>query len=431
MQNQSFDTDVLIVGCGVAGLFAALNLPEDKRVLIITKEAAEESDSFLAQGGICVLRDADDYESYYNDTLKAGHFENSPAAVHTMISSSRTVINKLLKYGVPFEQENGELLYTREGAHSVPRILYHKDQTGKAITSCLLEAVRSKKNITLLEYTEMLDILTDESICYGAVVKNRDNEISIITADFVLLATGGVGGLYTHSTNFGHLTGDGVAMALRHHIAVQDLDYVQIHPTSLYSEHPGRSFLISESLRGEGAVLINKAGERFTDELQPRDVVANAILKQMQKDGTDYVRLSLEHIDRDMILHHFPTIYQHCLDEGYDITKEPIPVVPAQHYFMGGVKIDLEGRTSMQRLYAAGETACNGVHGANRLASNSLLESLIFAERAAISMMAEPYDADRAEKANALAEQWNLNQYQNINNYRQQNQDLVRAAIQK
>ncbi len=431
MQNQSLDTDVLIVGCGVAGLFAALSLPEDKRVLMITKDAAEQSDSFLAQGGICVLRDADDYESYYNDTLKAGHFENSPAAVHVMISSSRTVINRLLTFGVPFEQKNGELLYTREGAHSVPRILYHKDQTGKAITSCLLEAARQKPNITLLEYTEMLDLLTDGTACYGAVVNSRETGLSIITADFVLLASGGVGGLYTHSTNYGHLTGDGVAMALRHNIAVQDLNYVQIHPTSLYSEHSGRSFLLSESLRGEGAVLINKAGERFTDELQPRDVVANAIFKQMREDGTDYVRLSLEHIDRDMILHHFPTIYQHCLEEGYDITKEPVPVVPAQHYFMGGVKIDLEGRTSMERLYAAGETACNGVHGANRLASNSLLESLVFAERAAISITAEPHDSDHTNKAKALAEQWNMAAYHNIIEYRQQNQDMVRAAIQK
>lgn len=431
MQKQSIHTDVLIVGSGVAGLFAALTLPEDQKILIITKDAAEQSDSFLAQGGICVLRDADDYENYYNDTMKAGHFENNPAAVHVMIASSRPVIDRLLTYGVPFEQENGKLLYTREGAHSLPRILYHKDQTGKAITSSLLEAVRRKPNITLMEYTEMLDLLTDGATCYGAVANSQKLGLMTITASFVLLATGGVGGLYPHSTNFGHLTGDGVAMALRHNIAVQDLNYVQIHPTSLYSEHPGRSFLISESLRGEGAVLINKDGERFTDELQPRDVVANAILNQMQKDGTDYVQLSLEHMDDEMILHHFPTIYQHCLNAGYDITKEPIPVVPAQHYFMGGVKIDLEGRTSMKRLYAAGETACNGVHGANRLASNSLLESLVFAERAAFAMMAEPHDIQHLKKADILAKQCNLDQYQNISEYQKQNHQLVRTAIQK
>ena len=431
MQKQSIHTDVLIVGSGVAGLFAALTLPEHQNILIITKDAAEQSDSFLAQGGICVLRDANDYENYYNDTLKAGHFENNPAAVHVMIASSRPVIDRLITYGVPFEQENGKLLYTREGAHSLPRILYHKDQTGKAITSALLEAVRRKPNITLMEYTEMLDLLTDGTACYGAVANSQEHGLMTITASFVLLATGGVGGLYPHSTNFRHLTGDGVAMALRHHIDVQDLNYVQIHPTSLYSEQPGRSFLISESLRGEGAVLINKDGKRFTDELQPRDIVANAILNQMQKDGTDYVRLSLEHMDDEMILHHFPTIYQHCLNEGYDITREPIPVVPAQHYFMGGVKIDLEGRTSMKHLYAAGETACNGVHGANRLASNSLLESLVFAERAAIAMMAEPHDTEHLEKAEILANQCDLTRYQNIAAYQKQNHQLVRTAIQK
>ena len=431
MQKQSIHTDVLIVGSGVSGLFAALTLPEHQKILIITKDAAEQSDSFLAQGGICVLRDADDYESYYNDTLKAGHFENNPAAVHVMIASSRPVIDRLLSYGVPFEQENGKLLYTREGAHSLPRILYHKDQTGKAITSSLLETVRRKPNITLMEYTEMLDLLTDDETCYGAVANSQERGLLTITASFVLLATGGVGGLYPHSTNFRHLTGDGVAMALRHHIDVQDLNYVQIHPTSLYSEQPGRSFLISESLRGEGAVLINKDGKRFTDELQPRDIVANAILNQMQKDGTDYVRLSLEHMDDEMILHHFPTIYQHCLNEGYDITREPIPVVPAQHYFMGGIKIDLEGRTSMKHLYAAGETACNGVHGANRLASNSLLESLVFSERAALAMMAEPHDTEHLEKAEILAKQCDLTPYQNIAAYQKQNHQLVRTAIQK
>ncbi len=431
MQTQPLCADILIVGSGVAGLFAALSLPDDKQVLLITKKEAEQSDSFLAQGGICVLRDKADYASYYEDTLKAGHYENDPAAVHTMITSSRPIIDQLLTYGVPFEQQEGELSYTREGAHSVPRILYHADQTGKAITSCLLDAVKQRANVTLLEHTMLVDLLSEDNCCYGAVIyRTESDQFQTVIADHVLLATGGIGGLYTHSTNYGHLTGDSLAIALKHKIALQDLSYVQIHPTSLYSEKPGRSFLITESLRGEGAVLLNKAGERFVDELQPRDVVAQAILKQMEQDGTDYVQLSLAAIDKDMILHHFPTIYQHCLEEGYDITKEPIPVVPAQHYFMGGIQIDLEGHTSMDHLYAAGETACNGVHGANRLASNSLLESLVFAQRAAISMLAAPVSDEYKAKAEQLAKQCDLSSYQDLQVYQHQNQELVRHAIE-
>lgn len=389
MPNQSIQTDILIVGSGAAGLFAALQIPAEKHVLLITKKEAEQSDSFLAQGGICVLRDLSDYESYYQDTLKAGHYENDPAAVHTMIASSRTIINQLLTLGVPFAQENGTLCYTREGAHSAPRILYHQDQTGKAITSCLLEHAKQRSNITILEHTTLLDLLCQQNCCYGAIIQQADETIATILAANTILATGGIGGLYSHSTNFAHLTGDSLAIAQRHQIALKNIDYIQIHPTTLYSQKPGRRFLISESVRGEGAVLLNAAGERFTDELQPRDVVAQAIYQQMELDCKPYVHLSLLPIKKETILQHFPTIYQHCLEEGYDITKEPIPIVPAQHYFMGGIQIDLEGRTSMQHLYAAGETACNGVHGANRLASNSLLESLVFAQRAALDILAQ------------------------------------------
>ena len=431
MQNRTLYTDVLIAGTGVAGLFAALSLPDDKNILLITKDAAEQSDSFLAQGGISVLRDHNDYISYYEDTLKAGHYENDAASVHTMITSSPMIMHQLIAYGVPFDKENGQLCYTREGAHSIPRILYHKDQTGKAITECLLEQVQKKENITLLEYTELLDLITADGCCYGAVAVDRNTEICTIIAGHVLLATGGVGGLFDRSTNYSHLTGDGIAMALRHNIAVRNLNYVQIHPTSLYSRNPGRSFLISESLRGEGAVLLNKAGERFVDELQPRDVVTDAIRKQMEADNTDYVLLSLEHLEREHILQHFPAIYQHCLEEGIDITKEPVPVVPAQHYFMGGIQIDLEGRTSLSHLYAAGETACNGVHGANRLASNSLLESLVFAQRAAVSMLADPADEEHYARADIAVSQLDFRQYENLDQYRKQNQKLVRDAIKQ
>ncbi len=430
MATVSLQTDVLIAGSGAAGLFAALQLPRERSILLITKDAAENSDSFLAQGGICVLRDSQDYASYYDDTLKAGHYENNPASVHTMIAASRMIINQLLAYGVPFEQENGQLCYTREGAHSAPRIVFYQDQTGKAITSCLLQEAQKRPNITILEHTMLLDLLCANHCCYGAVIGNQSGTIQTVTASHTLLATGGIGGLYSHSTNFAHLTGDSLAIALKHQIALQNLDYIQIHPTTLYSAKPGRRFLISESVRGEGAVLLNAQGERFTDELQPRDVVAKAILNQMELDQKPYVWLSLQAIHTDTILHHFPNIYTRCLQEGYDITKEPVPVVPAQHYFMGGIQIDLEGRTSMQHLYAAGETSCNGVHGANRLASNSLLESLVFAQRAAYDMEAHQADAAHFQEAEKLAAQIDLGCYQDIRQLQQTYRQQVQEAIQ-
>lgn len=382
------ETDVVIVGTGAAGLFGALQLPESTKITIITKDAAENSDSFLAQGGICMLRSEEDYGPYYEDTMKAGHYKNDPQSVEMMIRSSRQIIDLLIGYGVEFERQDGELVFTREGGHSFPRILFHEDVTGKEITGKLLEQVRERSNITIYEHTEMIDVLCHDNICCGVVVVDSQGNVHPLYAGYTVFACGGIGGLYRHSTNFSHLTGDGIAIALRHQIALKDVNFVQIHPTTLYSKKPGRSFLISESVRGEGALLYNARMERFVDELLPRDVVTHAIEEQMEKDGRPYVWLSMEKIAREDILGHFPNIYQRCLEEGYDVTKECIPVVPGQHYFMGGIQSDLDGRTSMERLYAVGETSCNGVHGANRLASNSLLESLVFARRAALDIAA-------------------------------------------
>lgn len=376
-------TDVVIVGTGVAGLFSALNLPENKKILMITKSDTESSDSFLAQGGICVLRDEEDYDSYFEDTMKAGHYENRKESVDIMIRSSRDVIRDLVGYGVEFEKKDGQFAYTREGAHSRARILFHEDITGREITSKLLARVKERPNITILEYTTMTDILEENNVCTGIEAVRQNGETVRIFAPYTILASGGIGGLYRHSTNFPHLTGDALEIAKRHGIRLEHLDYVQIHPTTLYSQKPGRRFLISESVRGEGAVLYNKNMERFVNELLPRDVVTKAIWEQMEKDHTDHVWLSMEAIDKDTIMQHFPNIYRHCLEEGYEVTKECIPVVPAQHYFMGGIWVDKYSRTSMEQLFAVGETSCNGVHGANRLASNSLLESLVFAKRAA------------------------------------------------
>ena len=378
-------TDVLIVGTGCSGLYCALQLPKDMQILMISKSDLESSDSFLAQGGMCTLRSDDDFESFFQDTLKAGHYENDRESVKIMIQSSKAVVEDLLSYGTEFDRdEEGNLLYTREGAHSNNRILFHEDITGKEITSSLLGKVREHSNITLMEYTTMIDILEKDNRCYGAVLRNEDGSVEPVLAKTTVWACGGVGGLFPHSTNFKHLTGDTLALAQKHGVALRNPDYVQIHPTTLYQkDSKERSFLISESVRGEGAKLYDKNGNRFVDELLPRDLLTKAILEQMEKDKTDYVWEDLRTIPKEELLRHFPNIVEHCKEMGYDVTKECIPVVPAQHYYMGGIKVNYSSRTTMEALYAVGEAACNGVHGRNRLASNSLLESLVFAKRAA------------------------------------------------
>lgn len=381
--------DVVIAGCGVGGLYTALNLPQDQKILMICKEDLESCDSMLAQGGICVLRDEGDYDTYFEDTMRAGHYENRKESVDIMIRSSRKVIDHLLKLGVRFDKNpDGSLQYTKEGAHSRPRICFHEDITGKEITETLQRRVKKLSNVTILEYTTMTDILTEDGVCTGMLAETREGDCLRIHARDTVMATGGIGGLFEHSTNFPCLTGDALEIAKKHGIDLEHLDYIQIHPTSLYSEKPGRSFLISESARGEGAVLLNARRERFVNELLPRDVVSQAIEAEMKKEGTSHVWLSFEPVPEETIRNHFPHIYEKCLEEGYDITKEPIPVVPAQHYFMGGIHVDSDSKTTMEHLYAVGETSCNGVHGKNRLASNSLLESLVFAERAAVHITA-------------------------------------------
>ena len=388
--------DVVIVGCGVAGLYCALNLPSTLSVVMLAKTTVDECDSMLAQGGICVQHDDADYAPFFEDTLRAGHYENRCESVDLMIRASRSIISDLVKRGVDFERdEAGNLRYTREGAHSRPRICFHSDITGNEITSTLLARVRELPNVRILEHTCMDDILVaqgdgerrqTQTSCCGVLAHAADGAQLRIFAGQTLWACGGIGGTYPRSTNFPSLTGDACAIAARHGIALEHMDYVQIHPTSLYSTQPGRAFLISESCRGEGAVLLDANENRFTDELQPRDVVSAAIYRQMAAEGSEFVRLSFANMPKDEITGHFGSIYKRCLEEGFDITREPIPVVPAQHYFMGGVRVDRNSATDMPGLYAAGETSCNGVHGKNRLASNSLLESLVFAQRAAWDM---------------------------------------------
>ena len=422
--------DVIIVGTGVAGLNCALNVSPAKSVLVICKESPDKSDSYLAQGGICRLPEQDDYQCYFNDTMRAGHYENNPAAVDAMIRGSQEVIDDLIGYGVDFARNgDGSLAYTKEGGHSRPRICFHEDTTGREITTHLMSAARSRRNILIVPYITMLDIICDGSACYGIVARDGKNgRLYRLFADYTVLASGGVGGAFENSTNFRILTGDALAICMRHGIPVDHINYIQIHPTTLYTKKKGRRFLISESVRGEGAVLLDKNFKRFTDELQPRDIVTAAIRDRMAKDGTDFVWLDMRPIPREEIMNHFPGIVQHCLNEGYDVFRECIPVVPAQHYFMGGIRSDTRGATTMPRLYAVGETCCNGVHGKNRLASNSLLESLLFAKRAAqdINSGYSPIDMSAAIAAEAALD---LSKYSNPTRLLNEYKAEVRAEL--
>lgn len=426
--------DVIIVGAGVAGLNCALHLPEDKKILIICKGDPEESDSYLAQGGICRMQGEEDYESYFADTMKAGHNENNASAVDCMIKSSPEIIDELVGLGVDFARDaDGKLSATREGGHSRNRICFHKDCTGREITSKLMLAVKKLENVVISSDTTMLDLICTEKECVGIVaLDNATGKVGKIFSDYVVLASGGIGGVFDHSTNFRLLTGDGVAVCLKRGIAVDHVNYVQIHPTTLYTPQSGkRSFLISESVRGEGAHLLDKNFNRFTDELQPRDIVTAEILKKMKEDGTRHVWLDMRPIDREEILSHFPGIVEKCSQEGYDVFKECIPVVPAQHYFMGGVRSGLDGRTTEFRLYAVGETCCNGVHGANRLASNSLLESLLFAKNAALDIAANYSKIDELPPEYALNNDF-LKEYSDpaaiLENYKKILLDAIKEA---
>ena len=407
---SAMKTDVLIAGSGCSGLYCALWLPRDKKITIIAKSELEKNDSHLAQGGMCVLRDDSDYESFFEDTMKAGHYKNDQESVDIMIRSSKDVLEDLLSYGVNFTKDaDGALSYTKEGAHSDKRILYHKDITGKEITSSLLNEVKKLPNVTLLTYTTLIDLVTKDNVCYGAILRKEDGSFEKVEAGVTVLATGGIGGLFRHSTNYSHLTGDALAIAIKHKVKLKDLNYIQIHPTTLYTKQKGeRSFLISESVRGEGAKLYDKNMNRFVDELLPRDLLTKEIRKQMEKDGTEFVWEDLRTIPEEELKSHFPNIVARCKEMGFDVTKECIPVVPAQHYFMGGIEVNHQSKTSMEQLYAVGETACNGVHGKNRLASNSLLESLVFAKRAAKEICKELESVKTNEK---LVEQVALDDY--------------------
>lgn len=382
MENKY--VDVLIVGSGVAGLYSALNIRDDLDVMVVSKDKIDCTNTSLAQGGISVARDVNDVPYFIEDTLKAGQYKNDVQAVKVLTKESIENVDSLVALGLDVDKDDeGNWDYTKEGAHCVNRIIHTQDNTGENVEKTLVENVLNRKNIKVYEDTFLVDIIEKNNKCIGAILFKDNKQINVF-AKSVILACGGIGGLYKNSTSQRILKGDGLAVALRHDVELKDINYIQIHPTAFYDESDDeRRFLISESVRGEGGKLYNINGERFVDELQPRDVVSQAIFKEMEKTNFPYVLLDISFLDENYLKNRFSTIYNKCLEKGTDITKEPIKVSPAQHYFMGGIKVNLDSETSMENLYAVGETACTSIHGANRLASNSLLEGLVFSKRAA------------------------------------------------
>lgn len=400
---QSFPVDffdVLIIGSGLAGQSAALRLADHCRVGLVSKRTLEDSASGWAQGGIAAVLDGtDSIEDHIADTLVAGAHLNDPTATRFVVENGGRAIEWLIAQGVPFTRDETGYHLTREGGHSTRRVIHVADATGAAVQDTLTKKVRHHPNITILEHHIAIDLITgsklglSEARCHGAyVLDSRAGEVRTIGASNTLLATGGAGKVYLYTTNPDTSTGDGIAMAWRAGCRVANMEFIQFHPTCLY--HPqAKSFLISEAVRGEGGLLKLPDGTRFMSahdargELAPRDIVARAIDFEMKKRGLDCVYLDIAHKGEDFIRTHFPNIHAHCLALGIDIAKQPIPVVPAAHYTCGGVVTDLNGRSDLAGLYVAGEASCTGLHGANRLASNSLLECLVFAEAAVNDML--------------------------------------------
>jgi L-aspartate oxidase len=388
--TEHISTDFLIIGGGIAGLRAAIELAQSGEVLVVTKDAPTESSSEYAQGGVAVaLSDEDEISIHFEDTIKAGDGLCLRKAVSTLVEEGPERIRELILWGAAFDKEGTKLAFTQEAAHSKRRILHAQgDSTGREIMRVLIDRVRSAGTVSKLDYAFTRDLIVQNGRCVGAVVCRQPlKKVLVISARAVVLATGGAGRLYERTTNPLVATGDGMAMAYRAGAALVDMEFVQFHPTALFREGAPQ-FLLSEAMRGEGGMLRNIHGERFMDryhparELAPRDVVTRAIHAEMLATQSGHVYLDMTHLNAGYIIQRFPRIFSTCKDLGIDVTVEPIPVSPAAHYIMGGVKTDLRGATNVPGLFAAGETACTGVHGANRLASNSLLEGLVFGGRA-------------------------------------------------
>jgi L-aspartate oxidase len=400
------EVDFLVIGSGSAGLSFALKVADHGKVCVISKTSIEETNTQLAQGGIAaVTYEPDSYEKHIKDTLIAGDGLCDEDVVRNLVRDAPAQIEELIKWGAQFDKKsNGEFDLAREGGHSEKRILHHKDNTGFEIQKILSEQVQKHKNIEILENHFAVDLITQHHLgmlvkrynqnihCFGAYVLdlNTDQVITLL-AKTTMIATGGVGNLYHTTTNPPVATGDGIAMVYRAKGIIENMEFVQFHPTSLYNPGERPSFLISEALRGFGAVLKLQDGEEFMDKyderksLAPRDIVARAIDNEMKSRGDDFVYLDASHLDQEGLLSHFPNIYEKCLSIGIDITRDMIPVVPAAHYMCGGIKVNEQGATWIRQLYAAGETSSTGLHGANRLASNSLIEAIVYADRSSRS----------------------------------------------
>ena len=389
--NQ-IETDVVIVGAGLAGMYTALMLPDNLRILLVSKADVKETNSYLAQGGIAaaMIKENDSPEKHYEDTLKSGRYFNDPETVKILVAEAEENMHALENLGVGFDRDaSGNYLMGMEGAHSVARILRIGDHTGRSIMEVLSERVEESENIVWIKPFFGVDLLMNEGIWTG--IKGLLNGTSTeIYSNFTILATGGIGHLYSFTSNSSGIDGSGIAMAIRAGVKTAHMNRTQFHPTVFYTpELEGRQFLISEAVRGEGAILRNHTGERFMEryderlELAPRDVVSSAIEKEMTLNGTNCVYLDVIHLSRTFLKERFPTIYAFCLTQGIQMDKDLIPVAPRLHYFMGGIQTDVVGRTSVEGLFAVGECAHTGVHGLNRLASNSLLEAVVFGKRIA------------------------------------------------
>ncbi len=388
---MSMNYDVIIAGCGAAGLYAAINLPADLKILILCKRELSLCNSMLAQGGIAGVYNSpsDSIQFHQNDTLVAGSFKNNVEAVHTLVSEAARDLERIIELGVEFDKNSdGSYHRTLEGGHSHHRIFHRADSTGKEITATLLENVRQLSNVTIMENTIMC-ASRKTSTGYSAFLKDADNNYMTANCHFMILATGGIGRVYQFTTNSAIATGDGVTFAYEMGAKIKNLSYVQFHPTAFNNRATRECFLISEAVRGEGAYLLNCHKERFMHnydkrlELAPRDVVSHAIVLESRKQNSTDFYLDISYKDSEFLKSRFPMIYRNLMEQGYDLTKEPVPIFPCQHYLMGGIDVDQNSETTLPNLYACGECSHTGVHGSNRLASNSLLEALVFSRRAA------------------------------------------------